>query len=701
MLYYHYVLDENILLQALDEGYVILSIMKLLLVGPPAVGKTSFKHLLFNWDPPLHHHSTAIADRPIRAVERIATLDGAKTWEMVPTKELMEMLAEDIRIQASLNTIVIPTIESNNTKNQERSSTDTDDMSITEDSSIQVTQSEVPVQSTNQESSLNVAESAVLSDVRSENAKTTFSSEMNEDLIGKDTMPLKNEQLPLPTKHENDVVTDDSSHQQQIPVSESFIMDNDAFSETATKKKNILKLSKDILSAMRGTASRQLSESTWIYVLDSGGQPQFADVSRAFVRGNTVVVIVHKLTHRLSHKPIFQYSIDGKPLTQPKELRMTNLQLITTYVRSVSSAKLIALNDSEDVSLPTIVIVGTYEDEMKEKTKGFRKLFQESLKKKNAKLISALQQYKDQLIFYNEAKQELIFPVNNMCLENRNELSSCIRTYVTGHKKAVIEKKVPIRWYVLESNVKEEGDNEGHGIVRQTRCEDIGQTLGMSKRQIFGAVSFFKSLSVFLHFESCSHLVFTNPQYFLDALTSLIRVSFVDFPEMLFKEGMMLPPDAHRRLQHEGLFSDNLLDLVSIKFVPGLFEKADLLHLLIDLCIIAKVQRDNITYYFIPSALPPKQLDSREKRKFCKTCEPLILSFQHEVVPQVYIDIFLKYTINIFCHLGCVSSCSCGTAKQERTSILYIGMSYCTISMSATICCQNTVQETSWFTTFS
>ena len=108
-------------------------------------------------------------------------------------------------------------------------------------------------------------------------------------------------------------------------------------------------------------------------------------VSRPFVRGNTVVVIVHKLTDRLSSKPIFQYSIDGKPLTQPKELRMTNLQLVTTHVRSISSAKLAVIDGDDDESLPTFIIVGTYQDKMK----GLGKLFFESLKKKNAKLISA------------------------------------------------------------------------------------------------------------------------------------------------------------------------------------------------------------------------------------------------------------------------------------------------------------------------
>ena len=612
---------------------------------------------------PHHHHSTAIADRPIRAVERIGTLDGAKSWEMINTKQLMKMLADDIRIQASLNTAEISAFESDKPENRERPSTSTNVANITGDSSShdQAALTKVPDHSTNQKLSLSIAEFSASSDINCENAQTTFSSKASGDPTSeKDLLDLKKQHQQSPTKDDIDVVTDDSFIPQLLHTSVPSKVGNDVASHTATNKESILELSKDILSVMRGNASRQLSESTWIYVLDSGGQPQFADVSRAFVRGNTVVVIVHKLSDRLSSKPIFQYSIDGKPLTQPKELRMTNLELINTYVRSISSAKLVAIDGDDNETLPTFLIIGTYEDRMG----GWRWLFQESLKEKNAKLISALQQYKDQLIFYNEAKQELIFPVNNMCLKNRNELSSCIRTYITGHKKAVIEKEVPIRWYVMESNVKDEGDKEHHGIVLRARCEDIGQTLGMTKKQVSGAVSFFKSLSVFLHFQSCSHLIFTNPQYFLDALSNLIRVSFVDFPEMLLKRGMILPPDAHRRLQHEGLFTDDLLDIVSIRFVPRLFEKSDFLHLLSELCIIAEVKRDSTTYYFIPSALSPKHLSTSDKRKFCETCEPLILSFQHKIVPQVNIHKQIGiYFIVYLCNLGFVSSCSSGITK--------------------------------------
>ena len=103
-------------MQALEEGYVILSIINLLLAGSPAVGKTSFKHLLFNWKPPLHHHSTAIADQPIRAVEKIATLQGANSWEIIKTEELMQMLAEEIHAQSRNSRSIIETQSSNTSK---------------------------------------------------------------------------------------------------------------------------------------------------------------------------------------------------------------------------------------------------------------------------------------------------------------------------------------------------------------------------------------------------------------------------------------------------------------------------------------------------------------------------------------------------------------------------------------------------------
>ena len=93
----------------------------------------------------------------------------------------------------------------------------------------------------------------------------------------------------------------------------------------------------DVLA--KGNTSKELNTSTWIHVLDSGGQPQFADVSRAFLRGNCLNVIVTKLNEFLSDKPKFLYSVDVQVVHQPSLLQMTNLQLIEYFDIYIASAK--------------------------------------------------------------------------------------------------------------------------------------------------------------------------------------------------------------------------------------------------------------------------------------------------------------------------------------------------------------------------
>ena len=61
---------------------------------------------------------------------------------------------------------------------------------------------------------------------------------------------------------------------------------------------------------------------------------------------------------------------------------------------------------------------------------------------------------------------------------------------------------------------------------------------------------------------------------------------------------------------------------------------------------MAEVQRDDKVYYFIPSALSPKELTDNDKRKFAVTCEPLVLTFQCEVVPQVKITLLTYFSNN-------------------------------------------------------
>lgn len=65
--------------KGMKEGYVSLNNIKMVICGPPCVGKTAFRSLLLNNPRPLTHNSTPITARPVKAIERIAA--GRKIWE--------------------------------------------------------------------------------------------------------------------------------------------------------------------------------------------------------------------------------------------------------------------------------------------------------------------------------------------------------------------------------------------------------------------------------------------------------------------------------------------------------------------------------------------------------------------------------------------------------------------------------------------
>ena len=81
--------------EAMKDGYVYVTLVKVLVVGPAGVGKTSLLYLLLSKDPPKERTSTGCAERAIRVI-RISTKGGE--WGEIPTKEFQEMIAEAVPV---------------------------------------------------------------------------------------------------------------------------------------------------------------------------------------------------------------------------------------------------------------------------------------------------------------------------------------------------------------------------------------------------------------------------------------------------------------------------------------------------------------------------------------------------------------------------------------------------------------------------
>ena len=52
-----------------------------------------------------------------------------------------------------------------------------------------------------------------------------------------------------------------------------------------------------------------------VLTIDSGGQPNFMDAARLFLRNNSLYLLTIKLDERLDEKPKFNFFINGKPIS--------------------------------------------------------------------------------------------------------------------------------------------------------------------------------------------------------------------------------------------------------------------------------------------------------------------------------------------------------------------------------------------------
>ena len=297
-------------------------------MGPPCVRKTAFKYLLFNWPAPEVHNSTALATRPIRAIERVAERDNGKIWVNVTGADLMKMLSDALQEHDLSESFQSPLTRSTWHFSFRCPSNSSLDLHVPSASQTQSIQRQ------------NLISTAIAQDVFSPTVP----------------FPLQPESLP---NREN-------SNSLSSSVSDVFNLSDDSplHSKLEPDMDFCPKETVHTLARRLSFKSEELHKATWIHLLDSGGQPQFADISRAFLRNNMLNIIVTKLTENLSDKPHFCYSLQGKVLNQPNQLQMTNLQLIEHFVRSIAASKNaddLQENESE-ASKPYFLLVGTCSD---------------------------------------------------------------------------------------------------------------------------------------------------------------------------------------------------------------------------------------------------------------------------------------------------------------------------------------------------
>ena len=375
-----------------------------------------------------------------------------------------------------------------------------------------------------------------------------------------------------------------------------------------------------------GSDLRKVLGSNWIYFTDSGGQPHFHNLLPHFIRGISVALFVHRLSERLDAHPMVEYYEDGRPITTPHRSPLTTEDTLKCLVRSMQAR-------SVDGEKPNLVFLGTFLDKILESS--------ETLGEKNEKLLKLLtSEFRDQLVFYNEAENQIIFAVDAKHPgAQEEEVAKLIR--------AVVEKSpsrglpVPVWWYVLEIVLDKLTHLLGRNVLYKKECLEAAQQLNFHELALTAALKFFHEQHLFHYFpEVLPEVVFCSPQVLLDKLTELVKDAYV-MREAVSKSTIApsQPPatTVGKHVRDKGVITLEFLEQFPRHYVDGLFTPPDLLQIFMSLLILTPFsttlhgQVDFSSHsirYYMPSLLDMLPASDLEKhRNFSAAAAPMLIRF--------------------------------------------------------------------------
>ena len=204
---------------------------------------------------------------------------------------------------------------------------------------------------------------------------------------------------------------------------------------------NISKTANDVVSRLESKIASQSifgsmqSYQDFLYMIDSGGQPQFHEVLQAFVPNVTILLLAFKLTEKLSDAPLIHHLSD-QGLLNLGRYAITNEEIILRFARMVYSSN----NDVQ------VALLGTHND-----------LYQdgvhESIEEKNSRLLNIFSFSKDRLMYHDLSSGSLLFPLNGLQAEEGkfdDPVVCKLRSAIGSRSNDVVKVEVPLRWYAFE-----------------------------------------------------------------------------------------------------------------------------------------------------------------------------------------------------------------------------------------------------------
>jgi GTPase SAR1 family protein len=531
--------SKKLFQEAMQSGYVVLHTIVLLLIGVAGAGKTCFCHMLFDEPPPSLRVSTPLAKSSIRANSSVRGKGLSFERAALSHGEgavFWERISEEM-----FNSLIAEGIKSFEPGTNPGAVAELL-LSVSEDLQHRVVP---PIE------------------------HTISTHEMYRKMDRADTAMVSN-------------------RTEAIAVSHPQISDIDQLFEMKSMKQLLGMIS-------RSKGSVELLRREWLYIIDSGGQPQFHELLPTFVRHVSAVAFFVKLNETLATRPMIEYYSKGGCLCEPYQSSQTNLQIIQNCLQAMQARCLV----EDTAKCPELFFIGTHYDLESQ---------EEPLSAKNAHLFAILHQHDvfRKHLAYNSlgSVDQLLYPVNALTP------SAADKQVVASFRQDIMEKcqkherQIPIRWFVLESLLQELSQ---HGIISFKKCLEVAGRLGMDEDRLRAAIEYLAQLNIFEFYPSVlPKVVFTTSQVLLTKVTEL-----VEYGHLLRNRSVAHCSSDDKEFRDNGYFGVKLLEheRFSSHFVSGLFEVKDLLALLEDRLVITRRGPGKFMMMALLSELPSDKLE--------------------------------------------------------------------------------------------
>jgi GTPase SAR1 family protein len=375
-----------------------------------------------------------------------------------------------------------------------------------------------------------------------------------------------------------------------------------------------------------------------IYIVDTGGQPQFQEIMPMFVRSSSIHFLVHKLNEPLDECPRFDYEISGIKYTVPDKMLVSNRTYIEQSLRTISSC-VFARNSGRYTCgsnpKPHFGIIGMFKDKCRDTA---------ILDKKRSEVNECIQPYvitkprKCEAFTPSRHNEKPIFSIDGSeegWSSNGNVIDD-LHTNIENFTKSV-KIRVPVRWFLFLNLLKEQ---KNRPFMSLQECEDMAKKENImmnEKDDVIEALELFDELNLVLYFSKfLPNVVFISPAFLLNKVSEIIVQSFnCDAPNT------GISSEDRIQFRTTGIFERSMMQKVK-SLQQGLndtFSQDHLFELLKQLCIVADIADNQRLFIPCVLALEDDDVNSQflqliiDHMRSAKV-EPLTISFPDGYSPR-------------------------------------------------------------------